>query len=54
MPEKWQICDNLVNYFKSMGIEKFNYVIATHAHEDHIGGMDEVIDNFKIRNFYIL
>lgn len=43
----------LVNYFKLLGIESFEYVIGTHAHEDHIGGMDDVIDNFKIKKFYM-
>ena len=32
--------ENLVNYFKSFGIKTFEHVVATHAHEDHIGGMD--------------
>lgn len=45
--------DNLVNYFKSLGISTFEHVIATHAHEDHIGGMDEIINNFKVNNFYM-
>lgn len=43
----------LVNYFKSLGIESFEYVVATHAHEDHIGGMDDILNNFKINNFYM-
>lgn len=43
----------LVNYFKSMGIKSFDYVIGTHAHEDHIGGLDDIIDNFSISNFYL-
>lgn len=43
----------LVKYFQSMGIEEFEYVIATHAHEDHIGGMDDIINNFQINNFYM-
>lgn len=43
----------LVGYFKNMGISEFKHVIATHAHEDHIGGMDDIINNFKIDNFYI-
>ena len=43
----------LVNYFKSLGIDEFKYVIGTHAHEDHIGGMDYIIKNFKIKNFYM-
>ncbi len=43
----------LVNYFKELGINKFKYVIATHGHEDHIGGMDDIINNFDIDNFYM-
>ena len=43
----------LVSYFKSLGITKFKIVIATHAHEDHIGGMDDIINNFTIENFYM-
>ena len=45
--------EKLVNYFKSLGIDEFKYVIGTHAHEDHIGGMDEIIENFKINHFYM-
>lgn len=43
----------LVNYFKSLNITNFKYVFGTHAHEDHIGGMDNIIDNFNIENFYM-
>lgn len=43
----------LVNYFKSLGITNFKTVIGTHAHEDHIGGMDDIIENFTIENFYM-
>jgi competence protein ComEC len=41
----------LVNYFKDLGINEFNYVIGTHAHEDHIGGMSDIINNFKVDRF---
>lgn len=44
---------NIVNYLKEMGISKIDYVIGTHAHEDHIGGMDDIIRNFEIGNFYM-
>lgn len=43
----------LVNYFKSLGITKFDYVVGTHAHEDHIGGMDDVLNNFEVEHFYM-
>ena len=43
----------IVNELKSMGIDTIDYLIGTHAHEDHIGGLDDVIDNFNIENFYM-
>ena len=41
----------LVEYFKELGITKFKYVIGTHPHEDHIGGLDYIIREFDIDNF---
>ena len=42
-------CENsLIEYIDSLQIEKFDYVIATHAHEDHIGSMSKVIDKYDI------
>lgn len=43
----------LVKYLQSLGVQEFKYVVGTHAHEDHIGGMDDIINNFKINNFYM-
>ena len=45
--------EKVVNYLKSLGVEHFQYVIGTHAHEDHIGGMDDIINNFEIDHFYM-
>lgn len=42
----------LTNYLDSIYIPQFDYVIATHPHEDHIGNMSYIISNYKILNFY--
>lgn len=33
-----------------LGVDDLEYVIATHYHEDHIGGLDEVIESFIVEN----
>ncbi|MGN0973499.1 MAG: ComEC/Rec2 family competence protein [Bacilli bacterium] len=43
----------LVNYFKELSITKFKYIVGTHPHEDHIGGMDNIIDSFDIGTIYM-
>lgn len=43
----------ITKYIKSLGIEKIDYLIGTHVHEDHIGGLDTIIDNFNIGTIYL-
>lgn len=45
--------EKLVSYLKSLNVNGFDYVIGTHPHEDHIGGMDDIINNFEIENYYM-
>ena len=45
--------ENIVNGIKSLGISKLDYVIGTHVHEDHIGGMSYIVDEIEIGNFYL-
>lgn len=43
----------LVKYIKRLGINRIDYLIGTHVHEDHIGGMDNIIKEFDIGEIYI-
>lgn len=43
----------LVKYFNEKEITNFKYIIGTHPHEDHIGGLDDIINNFEIKNIYL-
>ncbi|WP_160685578.1 ComEC/Rec2 family competence protein [Clostridium sp. C2-6-12] len=42
----------LLDSLSKIAIDKLDYVIATHPHEDHIGNMSKIIDNYKVLNFY--
>ena len=45
--------EKVVNGIKALGITRLDYVVGTHVHEDHIGGMSMVIDSFEIGEFYL-
>ena len=38
----------VADYLSKSGIKKLDVVVGTHPHEDHIGGMDQIIDSFEI------
>ena len=38
----------IVRYLKKTGVKKIDVLAAPHPHSDHIGGMQEVMDNFPI------
>ncbi len=40
----------VINYLNSAGIKKLDYIVATHQHSDHIGGIPEVLDVFEADN----
>lgn len=43
----------VVSYLQKQGIKKIDYLVATHPHADHIGGMDTVIQAFEIGKVYM-
>ena len=45
--------NTVVNYIKNLGYSKIDYLVATHPHADHIGGMTKVIQSFSIGAIYM-
>ncbi len=45
--------DNVINYLNNLGIKKIDYVVGTHPHTDHIGGLEEVINTFDVGTIYM-
>lgn len=43
----------VVDYLKKQGVNRIDYLVATHPHADHIGGMDDVIDELDIGDIYM-
>jgi beta-lactamase superfamily II metal-dependent hydrolase len=40
----------VVNYLKELGVTQLDFVIASHHHTDHIGGLIEVFEKIKTKN----
>lgn len=41
------------DYISKQGVERLDYLVGTHPHEDHIGGLDAVIESFQIGKIYM-
>ncbi|EXG78325.1 ComEC/Rec2 family competence protein [Cloacibacillus evryensis] len=41
-----------VRYLKSCGVKKVDLLVATHPHEDHIGGMRELLSAFPVEKIW--
>ena len=45
--------DKLMKQLEEKNIDDFEIVIATHPHEDHIGGMTQVFEKYDVESFYM-
>ncbi len=43
----------IVSYIKGLGHNKIDYLVATHPHSDHIGGMATVVNGLNIGSVYM-
>ncbi|MCF6136121.1 ComEC/Rec2 family competence protein [Pseudalkalibacillus berkeleyi] len=43
----------VVSYLQKRGIERIDYLIATHPHHDHIGSMEDIFQSFEIERVYM-
>lgn len=43
----------VVKQLNEMGVTKIDYLVGTHAHEDHIGGLDNILKNFEVGVLYM-
>ncbi len=44
---------DVIEYIENLGYSRIDYVVATHPHADHIGGMAEVLDKLKIGKVFM-
>jgi len=45
--------NNIMSYMRSKGVTTIDYLVATHPHADHIGGLPTIIDAMDIRSIYM-
>ena len=45
--------DELIEELKKENIEEIDVLLLTHLHFDHVGGIEQLIENFKIKNLII-
>jgi competence protein ComEC len=45
--------ETVTSYLSRQGVKKINILVGTHPHEDHIGGMDAVVQQYQIGQIYM-
>lgn len=47
---EWQTVQHLANYLRSLNVKSLDFVISSHSHSDHIGGMPLIARDFVDSN----
>lgn len=45
--------EGIADYIKDKGYSKIDYLVATHPHADHIGGLQDVVEQLEIGEIYM-
>ena len=60
-PNRWGISmdndqtleDRLFRHLEQVGVKRFDFILGTHVHSDHIGAADEVLKRYPVDRFYL-
>jgi competence protein ComEC len=50
---RWDAGEDIVSpYLWSRGVKRIDVLVLSHAHEDHLGGLPAIVDNFQVGEFW--
>ena len=44
--------ESVAAYLDGIGVTELDYVVCTHAHEDHCGGLDYILENYSVGTLF--